>query len=176
MRKGNNLSKSKLSKTMTLTEFENGYCNGKIVMPKKIRRSKNSEKDYQIGLSLKLPVINYTSNKITKNFIKTEAKRMENSLVEKSGVWYRLNRWRDNKLNNGIRITYGDLIQEYIRLNQIKEGFERIPQGRYINYLSDYLKNEKEATREEAIAEWHKLKTMDIPKTYTAWKNKVNIK
>jgi SAP domain-containing new25 len=143
---------------------------GKILSLKKAPKTKAFEKDYQKGLSLEMEIVNYTSNKITKDFIKLEAKKINNELIEKSGVWYRLNRWRDNKLENGEKITYKDLVKEYIRLNQISEDFEKIPHVRYINFLSDYLQNEKGSTRKEAISNWHKLKEMKIPKTYKDWK------
>ena len=60
--------------------------------------------------------------------------------------------------------------QEYIRLNTGEEPFEKIPHGRYINFLADYLENEPNAKRKDAIAAWKKLKNLDVPKTYKNWK------
>jgi hypothetical protein len=51
----------------------------------------------------------------------------------------------------------------------MKEPFPKIPQVRYINFLSDFLAAEKGATREQAIRAWKKLKTLDAPKTYRSW-------
>ena len=82
----------------------------------------------------------------------------------------RLNRWREEQLAKGIRITYGDLVREYVRLNQTNGPFAQIPHGRYINFLSDFLKAEKEATKEQAIKVWEELKTLDAPKNYRSWK------
>ncbi|MEO8075561.1 MAG: hypothetical protein ABI818_04475 [Acidobacteriota bacterium] len=69
----------------------------------------------------------------------------------------------------GAKLTYGDLVAEYVRLNQTREPFAHIPHVRYINFVSDFLAAEKPATREQAIRAWKKLKTLDVPKTYRAW-------
>jgi hypothetical protein len=131
---------------------------------------KTGTKDLDIGLATSLPIINYTSNKQTKNFIKTEAQKIEHDLKIKSGVWYRLNRWRDEQLTKGKKITYGDLINQFIQLNQTDGKFEKVPVGRYINFLSEFLANEKGATKKQAIKVWEQLKKIDIPKDYKSWK------
>jgi hypothetical protein len=115
-------------------------------------------------------VVHYTSNKQTKEFIVAEAKKIIPSLREKSGVRYRLNRWREEQITLDKEITYGDLVNKYIELNQNEESFARIPHGRYINFVADFLANEKGVTREEAIKNWETLKELDIPKTYKSWK------
>ena len=129
------------------------------------------KKDIEIGLKLDLPIKNYTNKKETKEFIIKEAKRISPELKIKSGVWYRLNRWREEKLFNNPATTYGDLVAEFVRLNKPEFKFSKIPHGRYINFVSDFLKNEKNANREEAIKAWEELKKMDVPKTYVDWKN-----
>jgi hypothetical protein len=48
------------------------------------------------------------------------------------------------------------------------ERFEKVPHGRYINFVAEYLAG-KDGTRADAIAAWAELKTMDIPKDYAAW-------
>lgn len=197
--------KTKLSRSMTVEEFENGYWyatevrkfaqalgipsagklrkdelekaikhflkTGKTEVPTKRSLSKTGEKDLEKGLSLELPVVNYTSNKQTKDFIVSEAKKIVPDLRKKSGARYRLNRWREEQLTNGTGITYRDLINKYIELNQQEGSFAQVPTVCYINFLSDFLKNEKNTTREQGIAAWKELKKMDIPKTYNAWKN-----
>src|SRR5215468_7127581 len=116
--------KPKLSKSITLQQFENGYwyatqikqlaeqigipsanklrkdeletsikCflqTGKIKLPTKRRLSKSGPKDLEKGLSLDLPVVNYTSNKETKTFILNEAQKLAPGLKKKSGARYRL--------------------------------------------------------------------------------------
>jgi hypothetical protein len=126
-------------------------------------------KDLDKGLTVFLPIINYTSNNQTKSFIKAEALNKEPGLKIKSGVWYRLNRWRDEQVTKGKRITYGALVRQFIQLNQL-EKFEKVPSGRYINFLSDFLANEKNATKDQALKTWKELKRLEIPKDYKSWK------
>jgi hypothetical protein len=130
---------------------------------------KRGTKDLDLGLTTSLAIINYTSNKLTKNFIKTETCKLAPGLIIKSGVWYRLNRWRDEQITKGKKITYGDLVKQFIKLNQT-DKFKKVAVGRYINFLSEFLANEKAATREQAINEWKKLKKMDVRKDYKSWK------
>src|SRR5262249_49940741 len=106
-------------------------------------------------------------NRTTKDFIVREAKKSAPAVREKSGVWYRLNRWREEQITNGNQPTYGDLVQQYINLNKI-ERFEKIPYDCYINFVAEFLANEKSATRADAIAAWAELKTMDAPKNYAS--------
>ena len=123
-----------------------------------------------MGLSLDLAVITYTNDKETKTFLETEAQRMVPGLKRKSGARYRLNRWREEQIIKGIKITYGDVVREYVRLNQIEGRFAQIPSDRYINFLSDFLGAEKGSTRKHAIQAWKKLKPLDLPKNYRAWR------
>jgi hypothetical protein len=46
--------------------------------------------------------------------------------------------------------------------------FERVPPGRYINFVADFLEADK-GTRAEAIAAWNELKELDVPKDYGSW-------
>jgi hypothetical protein len=142
---------------------------GKIKSPTKRSLSASGTKDVERGLSLDLPVVVYTNDKETKAFLEREAQRLAPGLKRKSGVRYRLNRWREEQLIKGVKLTYGDLVIEYIRLNQTKEPFAQIPHGRYINFISDFLAAEKAATREQAVRAWEKLKTLDVPKNYRSW-------
>jgi len=142
---------------------------GTIKSPTKRNLSKSGIKDIERGLSLKLPVINYTSNKATKDFIVKEAQKIAPNLTRKSGARYRLNRWREEQLTKGRRITYEDLVHQYVKLNQTEERFAQIPVGRYINFLSDFLAAESGATREQAMKAWQQLKKLDIPKNYRSW-------
>jgi hypothetical protein len=143
---------------------------GKVEKPKRKNIKKSGIKDLEKGLTLTLPIVNYTSNKRTKEFIIKEAHKMVPELKNKSGVWYRLNRWREEQITKGKKITYGDLVKQYVSLNQVKGSFKKIPVGRYINFNADYLANEKGSTRKQAIKEWKKLKGLNILKTYQAWK------
>jgi hypothetical protein len=77
---------------------------------------------------------------------------------------------REEQLIKGVKLTYRDVVHEYIRLNESKAPFARIPHGTYINFLSDFLTAEKGSTREQAIKAWEMLKTLDVPKNCHSWK------
>ena len=137
-------------------------------LPTKRALRKTGAKDLERGLSLKLRIERYTSNRETKDFIVREARKVAPEVREKSGVWYRLNRWREEQITNGNRPTYGDLVKQYVALNRV-ERFDKIPHGRYINFVAAFLTAEKSGTRSDAITAWAELKTMDIPKDYASW-------
>jgi len=193
----------KLSPSMTLSQFENGYWyatqlkdfGDKIGIPSanKLRKdelekairfflktgearnptrrnlSAAATKDVEHGLSLELDVVRFTNDAETKSFLEREAQKLVPGLKRKSGVRYRFNRWREEQIANGVKLTYGDLVEEYVRLNQRTTPFPHIPHGRYVNFLSDFLAAEKGATREQAMKAWRKLKSLDVPKNYRAW-------
>ena len=97
-----------------------------------------------------------------------EARKVAPEVREKSGVWYRLNRWREEQITNGNRPTYGDLVRHYVALNRL-ERFDKVPHGRYVNFVAEFLAGEKRSARSDAIAAWAELKAMDIPKNYGSW-------
>ena len=142
---------------------------GKIENPTKRNLSTSGAKDVEQGLSLNLPVAVYTNDKETKGFIQREAQKLVPGLKRKSGARYRLNRWREEQLVKGVKLSYGGLVKEYVRLSLTKESFAQIPHGRYINFMSDFLAGERGATREQALRAWKKLKTLDVPKNYRSW-------
>ena len=143
---------------------------GTVNLPTKRALRKTGTKDIERGLTLNLRIEHYTSNRETKQFIIREGRKMAPEVREKSGVWYRLNRWREAQITNGNRLTYGDLVRQYVALNSM-ERFDKIPHGRYINFVADFLAAEKNRTRSDAIAAWAELKKMDIPKDYASWIN-----
>ena len=137
-------------------------------MPTKRSLRKTGVKDIDRGLNLKRRIEHYTSNRETKDFIVKQARRMAPEVGEKSGVWYRLNRWREEQITGGKHPTYGDLVRQYIALNKMPR-FERVPHPRYVNFVADFLAAEKTATRARAIAAWHELKKLDVRKDYASW-------
>jgi SAP domain-containing protein len=141
---------------------------GKLRSPTKRALRKTGVRDLERGLSLKLRIEHYTSNRETKEFIVSQARKAVPEVREKSGVWYRLNRWREAQLTSGKHPTYGDLVQHYITLNRLDQ-FEKIPHVRYINFVAEFLAHEKNATRADAIAAWKKVKAMDSPNTYASF-------
>jgi hypothetical protein len=146
---------------------------GKAASPTKRSLRKTGVKDVERGLNLKRRIEHYTSNRKTKDFIVEQAHLLAPEVREKSGVWYRLNRWREEQITNGKHPTYGDLVRQYIALNKVQR-FDRIPHGRYINFVAEFLAAEKGVTRAEAIAAWRELKELDVPKSYSAWVKAVN--
>jgi hypothetical protein len=141
---------------------------GTRAAPTKRAQTRTGVKDLERGLSLALPIENYTSRKETKDFIRRQATKLAVDVKEKSGVWYRLNRWREEQVARGTRPTYGDLVRHYVALNRV-ERFEKIPHGRWINFRAAFLAAEAGATHDDAREAWARLKTMDAPKTYEAW-------
>jgi hypothetical protein len=131
--------------------------------------SKSGVRDVDKGLRLDLPVVHYTSNRETKDFIAREAARLEPGFRRASGTRYLLNRWREARIASGRRITYGDLVKQAIRLNRTKRGPLRLPHGRYINFISDFMAASRNASHADAVRAWKAIKAMDAPKTYEAW-------
>jgi hypothetical protein len=134
-----------------------------VVKPTKVPR------DVDRGLRLDLPVVHYTSNKETKSFIEREAAKIQPGFKRASGTRYLLNRWREEQIAAGRRITYRDLVLQAIALNENRRGPLRAEHGRYINFISDYMANNKGGSHKDAVKAWHQVKAMDVPKTYAAW-------
>ena len=141
---------------------------GTAVLPTKRSLRKTGVKDVERGLHVKLRIENYTSNRETKDFIVKQARMMAPGVRERSGVWYRLNRWREEQITSGKHPTYGNLVQRYVALNKMPR-FDRIPYRCYINFVADFLEADTRATRAEAIAAWTALKELDVPKDYVSW-------
>ena len=141
---------------------------GNAALPTKRSLRRIGVKDVDCGLTLKLRIEHYTCNRETKEFIVEQARLMVPEVREKAGVWYRLNRWREEQTTSGKHPTYGDLVRQYIALNKM-ERFEKIPHGRYINFVAEFLAANEGVTRAEAIAAWTELKRLDVPKDYESW-------
>lgn len=136
-----------------------------------VKRSvtKTGTRDVDKGLRLDLPIVHYTSNRQTKDFIVREAAKIVPGFTRASGTRYPLNRWRETQIASGKRITYGDLVQQAIRLNETKKGPLRIEHGRYVNFISDFMAANRGAPQAAAVKAWQEIKAMDAPKTYAAW-------
>ncbi len=162
-------SANKLRKDELETAIKLFLKTGKIKSPTRRTLSTRGAKDVERGLSLDLPVVVYTNDKETKDFLEREAQKIAPGLARKSGTRYRLNRWREEQLVKGVALTYRELVKEYVRLNQTVGPFAHIPLDRYVNFLGDFLAAEKGATREQAMKAWEKLKALDVPKNYRSW-------
>jgi SAP domain-containing new25 len=135
----------------------------------KRRLTKARVRDVDKGLSLDLPIVNYTSNRETKDFIEREAAKLVPGFRRKPGTRYLLNRWREEQLSAGRRITYGHLVKQAIVLNKTKQGPLRLEHGRYINFISDFMAQNARRSQSDAVRAWDEVKRMDAPKTYAAW-------
>jgi len=145
---------------------------GTIVPPAKLNPvalTRSRLRDVDLGLRLDRRVVRYTNDVVTKEFLEREAVKLAPAFRPRSGAKYRLNRWREEQLQNDVELTYRDVVAEYVRLTQSAERFARVPHGRYINFMSDFLARQPGATKAEAIKAWQSLKKMDCPKTYRDW-------
>ena len=141
---------------------------GKAALPTKRSLRRAGPKDVERGLHLKRRIEHYTSNRETKDFIIDQGRRLAPEVRRKSGVWYRLNRWREQQITSGARPTYGDLVRQYIALNKLPR-FERIPVACYNNFVADFLAADTHASRAQIVVAWNDLKTLDVPKDYASW-------
>lgn len=142
---------------------------GKLRSPTKRALTKTGVKDLDIGLRADLPVVHYTSNKLTKGFIIDLARENDPAFKPRPGVWYRLNRWREEQLTAGMPLTYGGLADQLHKLSQPETEFKRVAHGRYINFISDFMKHQKDATHAKAVAAWSALKDLPVAKDYASW-------
>jgi hypothetical protein len=147
---------------------------GKMPFVASPKQTRGGPGDVDQGLKLDLVVLHYTSNKETKLFIEREAANLEPGFRRVSGTRYLLNRWREEQIADGRKITYRDLVLQAVALNKSKTGPLRGESGRYINFISDFMSNNKGASRAEAVKAWHEVKAMDTPKTYAEWARVAN--
>jgi len=142
---------------------------GKVRSPTKRTLSRSGVKDVDRGLTLDRRVVLYTNDRETKAFLEREARRLDPRFRRRSGARYRLNRWREAQLMRGARITYRDLVKEYVRLNRPETTHRRAPIGRYINFLSDFMAANPGATMAAGIRAWKRVKRLNSPKSYSAY-------
>lgn len=162
-------SATKLRKDELERAIETFLRSGAIRQPTMRDLSAPKVRDVDRGLRLGLRVVGYGNNTETKRFLEQEMEKLVPGVKRRSGARYRLNRWREAQLLKGIKLTYRDLVNEYARLNQSTRRFARVPHGRYINFMSDFLAGQPGATRAQAIEAWAVLKTLAVPKTYRNW-------
>ena len=162
-------SAGKLRKDELESAIRSFLVTGKAKNPTKRNLSTSGVKDVERGLSLELAVVRFTNDQETKSFLRARVAEARSGSEAKIRRSVRFNRWREEQLANGVKLTYRDLVEEYVRLNQTTQPFSQIPHPRYVNFMSDFLAARTGATREQAIRAWAILKTMDAPKTYSAW-------
>lgn len=162
-------SASRLRKDQLEREIRHFLRVGEVRSRPPQRTQPAGPRDFERGLRLDLPIRRYVNNKETKSFILTECLRIDPAFRIKSGTKYLLNRWREQQIESGNRVTYGDLVRQFIEINAEKNGPLRTKQGRYNNFYSDFMASEQGATHSEVVRAWNELKQLDIPKTYQAW-------
>lgn len=143
---------------------------GKPVRPRGSVKPAEQVKDVDRGLRLKLPVMVYTNDSETKEFLERESLKLSSKHKQRSGSRYRLNRWREQQVASGVKITYGDLVREYVRLNRPDVAHERAPLVCYINFLSDFFAAEENVVRADGLRAWAEVKQLNGPNTYQSWK------
>ena len=163
-------SYDRLRKDELESAIKSFLTNGKHDKPTlRVSRNKSAAKDYSLSpLTPNTLITNYTSNKTTKSFIVAEAKHRQSSFEKKSGCWYWLNRWREDQFTAARRITYGDLVEQFLVLCNTKERLPKIPSTKFNNFISDFIGADA-GNRTEAAAAWEALKYLDCPKTFNDW-------
>ena len=142
---------------------------GKLTKSPRKAAATNDPADSERGLHLGLTVVKFRNDPETWEFIEREARKLSPGMKRRSGAKYRLNRWRDAQLAERTRITYRDLIAEYVRLSTDGKPFQPIPSGRYINFARDYFTHEGGATFQGMLRAWKEVKKLDAPKEYKSW-------
>jgi hypothetical protein len=160
---------SKLRKDELEKAVRQFLAHGTVARATKRNLSRSGVKDVDLGLSLDRRVVLYTNDRETKTFLDREARRLDPAYKRRSGSRYRLNRWRDAQLARGVRITYRDLVKEWVRLNRPETTHRRARVARYVYFLSDFMAANPGATMASAIRAWHRVKKMNAPKTYRAF-------
>ena len=143
------------------------FLETRTVNKKNCYRSKSRNRDI---LNRHTYVENFSNKKETWEFIHSEMDKRIPGLKPRSGAKYWLNRWIENKFSDGGKITYDDVICEYIRLNETEGKLPQIPSCKFNNFISDYLANEKNATRKEVLDAWNKLRYESKKRLYNVEK------
>src|SRR5262245_64350555 len=81
---------NKLRKDELETAIRTYLRTGKAETPTKRSLYKTGVKDLERGLTLDLPIQHYTSNRVTKDWLVSQAREMAPVLRERWGVWYRV--------------------------------------------------------------------------------------
>src|SRR5262245_4461205 len=159
-----------LRKSELETVIRHFLAHGRLTAANRHTRSRSGIKDVERGLRLDLRVVQYTNDQETKAFLEREARKLDPAFRRRSGSRYRLNRWRDARRTKGVRITYRDLVKEYVRLNQPDTEHRRVASGiYYVYFVRDFMAANPGAGMAAAIRAWKKVKTLDAPKTYRAF-------
>jgi hypothetical protein len=137
---------------------------GRAALPTTRALRRTGVKDVERGLALALRIEHYTSNRETKDFVVERARAMAPEIREKSGVWYRLNRWREEQITQEApdvrrlgpalhRLEQDGAIREdpARSLHQLRRGVPRKREGRDACRGNRRVDGTQEARRAEEL-------------------------
>lgn len=160
---------SRLRKDQLENAIKKFLRTGKVDAKPKLRGTKKGPRDTETKLTLGRKILNYTNDKETKDFLLTQAKRLDPQFKLQSGTRYPLNRWREEQIAAGFVLTYRQLVEHFVVLNKGPRTPLRTEHGRYNNFVADFRKAKPKAPKGAMIRAWEQLKELDAPKTYKAW-------
>lgn len=136
-------------------------------IPQKIQRKKTNQRDSASDLTLKTVVNCFKNDLKTRNFF-----------IQHIGKHFHFNAYlrefAKESFKNKENITYGELIKGWIKSEELKKQkdfkTEISPQFEYMQFIRDYFANEKNKTRDDAIAAWHFIKTQPGKRSYARYK------
>ncbi len=166
VQKTDKLRKDELEKILR-AYFESGKVDK--ATPKRLKSAQSNVRDSDKKLTRNTLVVNYINDQKTKDFVFGQADKI--CPKSKSGERYWINRWREQQLEAGKAITYGELIDHLVELRKQPGRLPQIPSTKYNNFVSDYLSANEGSTKAEAIAEWDRLKAVDVPKTFAGYQS-----
>ena len=88
-------SAHRMRKSELISAITTYFRTGRLPRTVSAKPLKKGPRDLDAGLSLRRTISNYTSNRETRDFLRRSARKKKPHATEKSGVWYRLNRWRE---------------------------------------------------------------------------------
>lgn len=144
-------------------------------LPKSVPNRKT--KGRRDTLKLGQRIVNYVSDKKTKDFLILEIEKKDSQIGNKSGQWYWLNAWRKKQVLTQTPITYDDLVSKLYELMTTPGRLPQIPSTRFNNFITDFLADSanRGKTKTDAVKQWGLLKQKSIPKTYSDYKLNIDL-
>lgn len=142
------------------------FLKNKDNIPQKVQRKKTNQRDSTSDLTLKTVVNCFKNDLKTRIFF-----------IQHIGKHFHFNAYlrefAKDTFENKERLTYGDLIKGWIKYEELKKQkdfkTEISPQFEYMQFTRDFFANEKNKTRDDAIAAWHFIKTQPGKRTYARY-------
>jgi hypothetical protein len=128
-----------------------------------------TEPDSCKPLKFNTVVVNYKNDPATRKFF-----------IDHIGSHFhfsaRVNIYRKQKMTEGVKITYGDLVKEWQKENILRKDKNiQLPimkSCEYNQFTRDYCQDNPHAKRADMIAAWKQAKTMLGARTYNQWRIK----